>query len=154
MSQFKTLSETMLASPQITVADIAEAKAQGVTRIVNNRPDGEAPDQPPGTEIAAAAQAAGIDYVSIPVTSAGFSMPQVDAMAQALADADNGSDSKVLGYCRSGTRSTFLWSLAQAKNGMAPEAIATAAQAAGYDIAPIRPMVEALANDHGDNTKP
>lgn len=141
MSDFRKLSETMLVSPQISLADIAEAKAAGVTLIVNNRPDGEDPSAPQGDEIAAAAEAAGLAYVAIPIGHAGFSEPQVDALIAALA-ANAGA---TLGYCRSGTRSTLLWALAQAKEGVAPDAIAAAAAQAGYDIGPVRPMVDMLA---------
>lgn len=141
MSDFRKLSSTVMASPQIFMDDIDAAVASGVTLIINNRPDGEAVDQPSGDEIEQAARAAGIDYVAIPVGQGGFSMPQVDAMHAALASAQG----NVLAYCRSGTRSTFLWSLAQAHSGMAPPAIAAAASAAGYDISPIGPTLEMLA---------
>jgi uncharacterized protein (TIGR01244 family) len=142
MTDFRRLSETMLASPQITPDDIAEARDLGVTLIVNNRPDGESPDQPDGAEIEAAARAASIAYVAIPVTAAGFSQPQVAAMRDALAAAEG----PVLAYCRSGTRSTLLWSLAQASLGANLEAVAQAAAAAGYDIGPVRPAMEMLAS--------
>jgi uncharacterized protein (TIGR01244 family) len=142
VSEFRTLSETMLASPQIELDDIAAAKNAGVTLIVNNRPDGEDPAAPQGEEIAAAAGAAGLDYRSIPIGHAGFSEVQVAEMVEALEEADG----KVLAYCRSGTRSTFLWALAQAKSGAAsPDAIAAAARQAGYDVSPIRPMIDMLA---------
>ena len=144
MSQFRRLSDTMLASPQIMPAEVAQAAAEGVTLIINNRPDGEAPDQPAGDEIAAAAQAAGIAYRAIPVGGGGFAEPQVNAMIDALASADG----PVLAYCRSGTRSTLLWSLAQAKLGRDPDDIPAAANAAGYDIGPVRPMVDMLAAGH------
>lgn len=141
MSDFRTLNDTVLASPQITVEDVAIAKAQGVSLIVNNRPEGESADQTPGDAIEAAARAAGIEYLAIPITHAGFSLPQVDALAQALGKADG----KVLAYCRSGTRSTLLWALARAKAGDAPEAIAAAAAEAGYDVSPVRPTMDMLA---------
>lgn len=141
MSDFRTLSPTMLASPQIGPQDIAEARAAGVGLIINNRPDGESPDEPQGPEIEAAARAAGIDYLAIPITHAGFSLPQVEAMAAALETASG----KVLGYCRSGTRSTLLWALAQASMGADPDAIAEAAARAGYDVAPVRPTIDMLA---------
>src|SRR6186713_1786006 len=80
---FRKLSDHVLASPQIDLADIAAAAAQGVTLIINNRPEGESEDQTPGAEIEAAAKAAGLAYVSIPVTHAGFSEAQVRAMAEA-----------------------------------------------------------------------
>lgn len=141
MSDFRALSETVLASPQIAPDDLAAAKAEGVTLVVNNRPDGEAEDQTPGAEIEAAARAAGLDYVAIPIGGSGFGEPQVQAMADALA----GANGKVLAYCRSGTRSTLLWSLAQAQAGRDPEEIAAAAAAAGYDVAPVRPAIDMLA---------
>ncbi|QFT76159.1 TIGR01244 family sulfur transferase [Erythrobacter sp. THAF29] len=141
MSNFRPLSESVLASPQIELSDIETARSQGITLIVNNRPDGEDPSAPQGDEVEAAAKAAGIDYVAIPIGHAGFSEPQVDQMIAALGK----TDGKVLAYCRSGTRSTFLWSLAQAKSGKDPDAIAEAASAAGYDITPIRPMIDMLA---------
>lgn len=145
MSQFRALSDHMMASPQITPADVAEAASLGVTLIINNRPDGEDDGQPSGAEIEAAAKAAGIAYRAIPVSGGGFAEPQVRAMAEALASADG----PVLAYCRSGTRSTLLWSLAQASTGGNPDAIAAAARAAGYDITPVRPMVDMLASAQG-----
>jgi len=138
---FRQITETVYASPQIGPEAIAEASALGVTRIINNRPEGESDDQTPGTEIEAAARAAGIDYVAIPVTHAGFSQAQVDAMAEALDSAQG----PVLAYCRSGTRSTLLWALARAKAGDSPAMIASKAAAAGYDVSPIRQLIDMLA---------
>jgi len=138
---FHKLSDRVLASPQIGLADIAAAAAQGVTMIVNNRPEGESEDQVPGAEIEAAAKAAGLGYVAIPVTHAGFSEGQVKAMAEALA----ASPGPVLAYCRSGTRSTLLWSLAEASGGADPETLAAQAAAAGYDITPVRALCDVLA---------
>ena len=51
----------------------------------------------------------------------------------------------VIAYCRSGTRSTLLWALAQAKAGADPEEIARAAAQAGYDVMPVRAAMEAYA---------
>lgn len=143
-TMFIPLTDTVDVAPQISVDAVAAAKAQGVTMIINNRPDGEDPSAPQGADIAAAAQAAGIEYVSIPVTHAGFSAPQVDAMVAALAKAETGGG-KVLAYCRSGTRSTLLWSLAKAKQGASPAELTKVAANAGYDISPIRPMLDALS---------
>lgn len=141
MSDFRQVAASFWASPQIGIADVAEARARGITLIVNNRPEGEADDQVPGTTIEDAARAAGLDYLAIPISHAGFSEHQVEAMAEALA----GASGPVLAYCRSGTRSTLLWSLAQAKGGRAPDEIAADAARAGYDVGPIRPLLEMLA---------
>lgn len=142
---FRKVTEGVYASPQIGLDEVAEAKALGVTLVINNRPEGESDDQIPGPEIEAAARAAGLDYVAIPVTHAGFSQGQVQAMAQALA----GNAGAVLAYCRSGTRSTLLWALAEASQGGDPDAIAASAAGAGYDISPIRQVVDMLASQRG-----
>jgi len=136
------LTPSILVAPQIGVETVQDAKALGVTLIVNNRPEGETPDQTPGDEIAAAARAAGIAYVAIPVTHSGFAPWQLDALDDALAQ---NADGKTLCYCRSGTRSTLLWSLARARAGDSPDEIADTAAAAGYDVTPIREMMHALA---------
>lgn len=141
MSEFRQLTENVLVSPQLALGDVAAAAAAGVAMIVNNRPDGEEPSAPQGDDIAAAAAALGLNYVAIPIGHAGFSEPQVDAMIAALEQAEG----PILAYCRSGTRSTFLWALAEAKKGGDPSTIARMATQAGYDIGPIRPMVDMLA---------
>jgi len=138
---FRKISDTVFASPQIGTAEVAEAAAQGITLIVNNRPEGESDDQTPGDAIEAAAKAVGLGYIAIPVTHAGFSEGQVTAMVEALAD----NDGPVLAYCRSGTRSTLLWALAEASRGGNPSAIAAQAAQAGYDITPVRALVDMLA---------
>ncbi len=141
MSDFRKLGDGMYAAPQITASDISEAKALGVTLVINNRPEGEADDQTPGPEIEQAAHDAGMNYVAIPITMPTLSVGHVDAMAEAL----GGATGPVLAYCRSGTRSTLLWSLAQAKSGRDPDSIAEAAAAAGYDVSPVREAMDALA---------
>ncbi len=138
---FRQLSTQVFASPQITVEDIATAAAQGIGLVINNRPEDESDDQTPGAEIEAAARAAGLDYVAIPVTHAGFSDSQVTAMANALAHCER----PVLAYCRSGTRSTLLWALAEASRGQSPHALSAGAAQAGYDLTPVRALMDMLA---------
>jgi uncharacterized protein (TIGR01244 family) len=138
---FRQITETVFASPQITLAEVDEARRQGIRLIINNRPEGESDDQVPGAEIEAAASAAGIGYIAIPVTHAGFSEAQVKAMADALANVGG----PVLAYCRSGTRSTLLWALAEASSGADPAEIAANAARAGYDISPVRSLVDMLS---------
>jgi uncharacterized protein (TIGR01244 family) len=117
---------------QVRPEQLPEIAAAGVTTIVNNRPDGEEPGQPSAAEMAAAAEAAGLRYRHIPVAG-GFSQPQVDAMAAALSEAEG----RVLAFCKSGTRSTFLWALAEAQRGTDGEELMRKAAAAGYDLRPI-----------------
>lgn len=141
MSDFRRLTENIYVSQQLELDDLTGAANAGIAMIVNNRPDGEEPSAPQGDEIAAAAAAAGLNYVAIPIGHSGFSEPQVDAMIAAFEQAEG----PILAYCRSGTRSTFLWALAEAKQGGDPETIARTAASAGYDISPIRPTIDMLA---------
>ncbi len=137
---FRMIDETLLVSPQISVTEIEAAKALGVTLVINNRPEGESDDQTPGAEIEAAARAAGIAYVAIPVTHSGFSEAQVAAMSAAL----EGAAGKTLAYCRSGTRSTLLWALSQAASGADADSLSAKAAQAGYDLSPITPLMDML----------
>ncbi|MEN9288936.1 MAG: hypothetical protein RL317_559 [Pseudomonadota bacterium] len=137
---FRSLTSDIFVSPQIGVDAVAEAKDLGVALIINNRPEGESEDQISGADIEAAARAAGLDYVAIPITHSGFSEPQVNAMAEALAVAKG----KVLAYCRSGTRSTLLWALAESAQGGDPDALTNMAAKAGYDVSPVRPLMDML----------
>jgi uncharacterized protein (TIGR01244 family) len=139
---FRTLTETLSVAPQISLDDVAAAAGQGVTLIINNRPDGEEPSAPQGDDIAAAAAAAGIAYAAIPISHAGFSHAQIDAFDAAVASADGGP---ILAYCRSGTRSTHLWALARARAGDDVDGIVRRAMNAGYDLSGLRPMLDALA---------
>lgn len=138
---FSKLTETMWVAPQLTVADVARAAEMGVKCIINNRPDGESDDQPAGADLAAAAHASGINYAAIPVSHAGFSAPQVEAM-RAVLDKEAGP---ILGFCRSGTRSSFLWALAEAGAGKDVAKLREQAAAAGYDLSPIAAMLDMLA---------
>lgn len=139
---FRQLTDSIFVSPQISLADVTQAKALGVTMIINNRPDDEEPGQVSGAQIEAEAQAAGIAYAAVPVTHGGFAPWQLDGMAEALAKAGDG---KILAYCRSGTRSTLLWALTRARAGDNCDTLAETAAAAGYDLAPVRQIMDALA---------
>ncbi len=138
---FRKVTDRLYVAPQIDVADVAQAQAMGVTMIVNNRPEGEEPGQPTGAQIEAAAQAAGIAYVAVPVTHAGFAPWQLDQMGVAL---DAAGDGKVLAYCRSGTRSTLLWALTRARAGDDADTLSAQAAEAGYDLSPIRQIMDAV----------
>ncbi len=130
---FLKLTDEISVSPQLDVADIARAKANGFSLIINNRPDGEAPDQPPGDSIAAAAEAAGLAYAHIPMANGGLTPDTIGKVRIAL----DGANGRTLMFCRSGTRSTMLWGLAEATAGKDPDILAETAKMAGYDLSPV-----------------
>jgi uncharacterized protein (TIGR01244 family) len=125
----KRINEHVSVSPQIRPEDISTLKAMGFTAIVNNRPDGEAPDQTPSAAMQAAVEAAGLTYHYIPLGRDGVSPELIEQTRAAL----EGSAGPVFCYCRSGTRSTTLWALSQAGTLPADEIVGAAANA-GYDM--------------------
>jgi uncharacterized protein (TIGR01244 family) len=135
LSHFRDVTAEFSVSPQIGLEDVALASADGFRLIVNNRPDGEAPDQPGSAEIEAAARAAGLAYVHVPV-SGPPTREQIEAEREAVAAAGG----PTLAFCRSGSRSILTWALGQWLSGAAsrPELINQAA-AAGYDLSAALP---------------
>lgn len=125
----KRINEQISVSPQISQDDLVAVKAAGFVTVINNRPDGESPDQPSSAQMQAAAEAAGLAYHYIPLGRDGVS-PDMVAETEAVLE---GSDGPVFAYCRSGTRSTTLWALSQAGKLPAQEIVSAAAQA-GYDM--------------------
>ena len=130
MSQFRTVTKDFSVSPQIAPPDLNIAKSEGFVLVINNRPDGESPDQPSSDLMAERAAAAGLAYRFIPVVG----RPTAE-QARAVRDAAAGAGGKVLAFCRSGTRSITAWSMGQAAAGdrTRDELIALGADA-GYDL--------------------
>ncbi|MCF4099385.1 TIGR01244 family sulfur transferase [Maritalea mediterranea] len=126
--EIKTINDKVSVSPQISPNDLPAIKEAGFTTIINNRPDGEAPDQPDGALIEQEARNLGLEYIAIPMGRDGVSPDMIEATKNAMA-----SEGKVFAYCRSGTRSTTLWALSQAGEMPADEIIKSAANA-GYDV--------------------
>jgi uncharacterized protein (TIGR01244 family) len=131
MTEFRKVTDRFSVSPQITLADLDTAAAQGFTLVINNRPDGESLDQPKSAEVEAAARVAGVDYLYAPVVG-GPRPAQVDAMRDAIAAASG----RTLAYCRSGTRSIHTWALGQA-GAVDPDTLLRQGAAAGYDLSPV-----------------
>ena len=140
MTRFIPLSDTVSVSPQISATDIETAAREGFDTVINNRPDGEEAGQPTSAQIEAAAREAGLTYLAIPIGASGFTDESVRQMSEALDTAN-----RTLAYCRSGTRSTYLWALASASQGVDTDDLVAAAAGAGYDLAPLLPRLELLS---------
>lgn len=133
MADIRKVTEDFAVAPQIAPEDMAQAARDGFVLVINNRPDGEAPDQPASADMAAAAKAAGLAYVHIPVRG-GPTPGQVEAVAEAVA----GAKGPVLAFCRSGTRSINTWSLGQAGLGARPrDELVRLGADAGYDLSAV-----------------
>jgi uncharacterized protein (TIGR01244 family) len=122
------LTDTVAVSAQITPEDVAEIAAQGYRVLINNRPDGEEESQPTAAMIAAAAQAAGLEYHHMPVTASSFPGADFHAMSDLLDDPAY----PAFAFCRSGTRCANLW-VASVEVAEREEAMKIASQQ-GYEL--------------------
>jgi uncharacterized protein (TIGR01244 family) len=129
----RQLDDSTLVGGQIAPDEVSDLKAQGVTMLVNNRPDNEDPDQPISADIEAAARAAGVEYRHIPIRY-GIGPSDVEAMRDAMHAAGDG---KMLAFCRAGNRSALAWALARAEDGVEPEELHRLAAEAGFSLGPI-----------------
>jgi uncharacterized protein (TIGR01244 family) len=140
MSSFRDLTDDFAVSPQVSLADLEQAKAEGFAAVICNRPDGEDFGQLSAEVIAEKCRTLGLTFTHIPV-SGGVNHEQIEVMADAL----NATTGAVLAYCRSGTRSTNLWAMAQAREGGDAQGLIEAAAGAGYDLSGLSQTLRALA---------
>ena len=129
----RQLDDKAMVSGQVAPNDVAGLAAQGITVLVNNRPDGEEPGQPLAGDIEHAAAAAGISYHFVPI-SRGIGPADVGSMQEALRDAEGG---KLLAFCRSGTRSALAIALARREEGLSADEVQQRLISAGFDPGPI-----------------
>lgn len=101
----RQINEEYSVTGQIGVEDLDEVKALGFKSIVCHRPDFETPDQPRFDDIAERAKALGLEIKHIPVGPMGVTADAVREMVDALDDFQR----PMLGYCRSGARSTAVY---------------------------------------------
>jgi sulfide:quinone oxidoreductase len=125
----RTINSGLSVSPQITAEDVKTAKDHGFRAIICNRPDGEGMDQPNFEEIETAADALGLEVRYLPIVAGKVQDEDAEAFGKLLEELPG----PVLAYCRTGTRSATLWSLAVAKTKPVADILA-ATQAAGYDM--------------------
>ncbi len=130
MPDIRTVTADFAVAPQILPEDLASIAAAGFKRVISNRPDAEVPPALSSAAMAAAAQAAGLDYVHVPIVG----MPSPAQVAMIFAGVDS-ADGPVLAYCRSGTRSITAWAIGQVRHGgAAPDALIALGRDAGYDL--------------------
>ncbi len=130
MADIRPVTGDFAVAPQLAPQDAAEVAARGYTLVINNRPDGEAPGQPPAAEVEKAVRQAGLGYVHIPISGPATG-EQVEAVHAAVA----GADGPVLAFCRSGTRCITVWARGQLLHGeRARQDLVALGQEAGYDL--------------------
>ena len=125
----RPLSAQVFAARQINQEDLEDARQRGIALVINNRLDGEDPDQPSSAEMEKRVRAAGLDYAWIPVAGRP-TRADAEALSGLLADGRS-----ALIYCRSGMRSAATWAMAAVGSGaMSADEARAAAMEAGFDL--------------------
>ena len=140
--RFRWLGPNIAVAAQLTREDFVDAAAQGFKTVVNNRPDGEAPDQITSEDAREAAANANLQYAHLPVVSGGMTLSDVAAFNELVGNIQG----PILAYCRSGTRSCHLWALSAARE-LEPDEVIERAAAAGYDLSGQRPLLAKIHDD-------
>ena len=138
----KPINDKLYVAAQLQTSDFHTAAEMGIKTIINNRPDNEEANQLSHEIAQVLAKELGMEYHYLPMAN-GQPLPPtlVDDYKNVL---DN-SDGKILAYCRTGTRSSFLWAVGQLQAGniTADEAIQAAANA-GINLSNFRPVFESI----------
>jgi len=129
----RQLDDKVMVSGQVAPHEVAGLAEQGVTMLVNNRPDGEEAGQPLAGDIEDAAAAAGIEYRFVPIIR-GIGPADIEEMQKALRATEQG---KLLAFCRSGTRSALAVALAKREEGASLDEVVQQLNQAGFDHGPI-----------------
>ncbi|APR35694.1 TIGR01244 family sulfur transferase [Paraburkholderia sp. SOS3] len=140
----KPVTSGLSISPQLSIADIEAAKAQGFRSIIVNRPDGEEAGQPTIEEMRNAASAAGLGFAAIPVTPGKASVEDAARFDLAIRTLEG----PVIAYCRTGVRAATLWALSLGSS-TAPDLLLQTLSSAGYDLSAMKPRLEALYKGRG-----
>lgn len=103
------LDSKVAVGRQPRIGELEGLARAGFRGLINNRPDGEDPDQPSSGELRTEAQRLGMTYCHIPVRP-GEATPDD---ARAFAAAVRAASGPVFAFCRSGNRARQLWQMAQ-----------------------------------------
>lgn len=129
----RPLTPDFAVSPQIAPEDCAAIAEAGFGCIICNRPDMEVPPGLQAQAIEQAAKAAGLAFHVLPITHQSLTPDNIDKQAALI----SASETPVLAYCASGTRSTMVWALGMAGQMPASDLIAAGAKA-GYDLSGLK----------------
>lgn len=127
--EIRDVTPSFAVAPQIQPSDVVELAERGFVAVICNRPDGEEAGQPGVAEMREAAEANGLAFHHIPVSGGQFP----EAAVIAFRAIRRGTEGPLLAYCRTGTRSITLDTLANPDDIDPSERLMRAANA-GYDL--------------------
>src|ERR1700730_2378840 len=142
-----TVTAKLAVAPQPKLSDFQEFRRLGFATIVNNRPDGEDPNQLGSAAEEQAARPGVLGYIHIPVTSTGMT----DDDAQLLKETIEQAAGPVVAHCRSGARSFYLWVLSGDLDPHSDAELLAKAAELGVDSNAARTWLAAHRNGSGGN---
>jgi uncharacterized protein (TIGR01244 family) len=136
----KPLAGAAWVSGQVALESVATLRDDGFAAIIDLRPDGESPDQPASSAMAAESGRQGLQFTYVPVPRSEIPDAAVDALVAALASAKR----PVLLYCGSGRRASRTWALAEASRagGLQAGDIEAVLSRLGQPVEDLRPRID------------
>ena len=134
------ISPEYSVSAQICADDLPNIVTAGFKSIICNRPDTENPKKLQIKTLKLRTTAAGLEFAENVFGPSTFGMDKIDRQCQLLVEMSG----PVLAYCASGSRCSVIWAFAKA-GIIETNAILEATDAAGFQLAHLRPQLEALA---------
>ena len=127
--QISNIYELYYVSPQITLMDMEFLLKKGFKKIICNRPDFEVPPNIQSNIIAKSALEIGISFEYHPLTFENMYAENIEKQMAFIEE----SESPVLAYCTSGTRSAAIWALGQTGKMSRDEILKTTLES-GYNL--------------------
>ena len=113
MDDIRPINDDYAVTGQISAEDLPKIKEAGFRSIVCNRPDFEQPGQPTFESVRHAAAELGIEARHIPIGQMGVTPEAITGMVDAVEEMEK----PMLGYCRSGARSTVVYQQSERLRG-------------------------------------
>ncbi|MAZ20122.1 TIGR01244 family sulfur transferase [Roseovarius sp.] len=135
----RKITDDFAVAPQILPEDVAEIAKSGYRSIICNRPDNEEYGQCDHCDVETEARKAGMEFLMLPIVSGVVTEEAADRFRQAL----DQMPGPILAYCRSGTRCTMLWTIANFDR-LDPVEIVERTEQAGYDMRGIISQLQSM----------
>jgi len=130
MQDYKAITPQFSVAGILSSGDLAKFKAMGFLTLISNLPDEEVKNGFTSDKAKAEAETLGITYIHMPASGATVTdQDVVEKFANILENADK----PVIAHCRSGTRSSILWSMVAARTTKPAKVIAHM-EALGFEL--------------------
>lgn len=131
------ITKQFSVSGELTESELNSLAKQGVDTLINVRPDNECENQISDQIWRSLAQKYNFRYFFIPVKSGYYTAKDIEEFKAALLQ----SSKRVHSFCRTGTRASHLWALAN-KDKRSFTDLQTALKVHGFDLAVIAAMFD------------